>query len=63
MTCVEALGRGLNATEAAEMLGLPKNQLVSDPCKFGGVRINKKRTVFYEKLIVEAIKPRPSWDP
>jgi hypothetical protein len=53
---IENLGRALTTTEAAQMLGLPKNQLVSNPGKFGGVRIGKRRTVFYEKLIVEAIR-------
>jgi hypothetical protein len=53
---IEELGRSFTAAEAAKMLGLPKHQLVTNPGKFGGVRISQKRTVFYEKLIAEAIR-------
>ena len=53
---ISDLGEPLTTAEAAKMLGLPKHQLVTNPGKFGGVRISQKRTVFYEKLIAEAIR-------
>ena len=51
----QELGRPLRAKEAAALIGIDVKSLYPLYLKFGGVRIGKRRIIFYERRLIDAI--------
>ena len=49
------LGRPLRAKEAAALIGIDVKSLYPLYLKFGGVRVGKRRIIFYERRLIYAI--------
>jgi len=51
----QELGRPLRAKEAAAFIGIDVKSLYPLYLKFGGVRVGKRRIIFYERRLIDAI--------
>jgi hypothetical protein len=52
----DGLGKSMTAEEVARELGVGRDTVRANAALFGGVRVGKKKTVFFEKLTVKAME-------